>query len=399
MELSAKKMNIKYAFVQAGYWMGFCVAFSFAAVVLQARGYSNTELGGIIAASNIAGLLLSPAIASRLDSSRRFTVFHALWLLQLSQLALLVIFTLLHGRGAAVSAVFGLYLALELCINPVNTQLYNLIELNGLRINYGAARGIGSLSYAAISALLGIIVGRFGASAIPAAGIVLILVRFAALLSVQLRFKAVSRGPAAADSVSASRSVFAFLRGETKFCGLLFGIAMLFFAHNLVGNFMINVVRNVGGDETGMGWLNAFMAAAEIPMMFFYSRLTRRFKCSATVRFASVMFIAKAAAWALAPNMGGLYAACLLQTFSFAIIIPASVHYVNLYIAPQDRAKGQSLIAGMTSLGSIFASLFGGILYDTTTVRTTLLIGTAAAAIGAVLCLSCTELGREASDI
>ena len=149
---------------------------------------------------------------------------------------------------------------------------------------------------------------------------------------------------------------------------------------------MINVVRSVGGNETSMGWLNAFMASTEIPIMFLYDRLTRRVKCPATLRFAGIMFAVKAAAFVLAPNMLGLYGACALQSLSFALLIPASVRYVNLYIAPADCAKGQALIAGMTSLGSIFASFVGGMLYDVTSVRITLLVGFAAAAAGAVLC-------------
>ena len=90
------------------------------------------------------------------------------------------------------------------------------------------------------------------------------------------------------------------------------------------------------------------------------------------------MFAVKAAAFVLAPNMLGLYGACALQSLSFALLIPASVRYVNLYIAPADCAKGQALIAGMTSLGSIFASFVGGMLYDMTSVKITPLVGFAA---------------------
>lgn len=167
MKTSSRELNIKYAFVQAGYWMGFCVAFSFGAVMLQARGCSNAELGGIMAAGNICGFILSPMLAERLDSSKRLTVYHALWAMQLFELALLAAFALIPGHGAAVAVIYTLYIAMEVCINPVNTQLYNLMELRGIHINYGLARGIGSLAFAAISAVLGILAGSFGASAIP----------------------------------------------------------------------------------------------------------------------------------------------------------------------------------------------------------------------------------------
>ena len=183
METSSRELNIKYAFVQAGYWMGFCVAFSFGAVMLQARGCSNAELGGIMAAGNICGFILSPMLAERLDSSKRLTVYHALWALQLFELVLLAAFALIPGHGTAVAVIYTLYIAIEVCINPVNTQLYNLMELRGIHINYGLARGVGSLAFAAISAVLGILAGSLGAASLPVAGLVLCLFRCAALLN------------------------------------------------------------------------------------------------------------------------------------------------------------------------------------------------------------------------
>lgn len=263
------------------------------------------------------------------------------------------------------------------------------MELRGIHINYGLARGAGSLAFAAISAVLGILAGSLGAASLPVAGLVLCLFRCAALLAIQLRLRRGGNSDALPENGAKSedsRSLIAFLRYNPRFCGLLLGVALLFFGHNTVTNFMINVVRSVGGNETSMGLLNAFMAATEIPIMFLYDRLTRRVKCPTTVRFAGIMFAVKAAAFVLAPNMLGLYGACTLQSLSFALLIPASVRYVNLYIAPADCAKGQALIAGMTSLGSIFASFVGGMLYDMTSVKITLLVGFAAAAAGAVLC-------------
>lgn len=232
METSSRELNIKYAFVQAGYWMGFCVAFSFGAVMLQARGCSNAELGGIMAAGNICGFILSPMLAERLDSSKRLTVYHALWALQLFELVLLAAFALIPGHGTAVAVIYTLYIAIEVCINPVNTQLYNLMELRGIHINYGLARGVGSLAFAAISAVLGILAGSLGAASLPVAGLVLCLFRCAALLAIQLRLRRGGNSDALPENGAKSedsRSLIAFLRYNPRFCGLLLGVALLFF--------------------------------------------------------------------------------------------------------------------------------------------------------------------------
>ena len=167
---------------------------------------------------------------------------------------------------------------------------------------------------------------------------------------------------------------------------MLAGVALLFFTHNLVNNYLINVVRNVHGDTSDMGLISGFTAVMEIPMMFLYDRLLRRFSCASTVRFASSMFVLKALAIALAPSMGGLYAANVLQLVSFAMITPAMVQYVILNIDPKDSAKGQALAFGMVTLGNILSSAIGGPLYDALPVRSVLLVGTAAALAGAAFC-------------
>ena len=48
MRKKSTSLNIEYALVQAFFWMGYCVCSAYAAVFLQGRGYSNSELGLII---------------------------------------------------------------------------------------------------------------------------------------------------------------------------------------------------------------------------------------------------------------------------------------------------------------------------------------------------------------
>ncbi len=42
-----------YSAVQGSYWMSFCAAVAYAAVYLQGLGYTNAQLGMIVAAGNL----------------------------------------------------------------------------------------------------------------------------------------------------------------------------------------------------------------------------------------------------------------------------------------------------------------------------------------------------------
>ena len=104
-----------------------------------------------------------------------------------------------------------------------------------------------------------------------------------------------------------------------------------------------------------------------------------------------MFFALKALAIALAGSMTGLYAAHLLQIFSFALFTPTMVRYVNLHISGADSAKGQSLAYSMSTLGSVFASFLGGLLFDSISIPAVLFIGAAVSVLGALLCQFCIE--------
>ena len=379
--------NLEYALIQGLYWGSFCGIVSFASVYLQARGYSNTGLGQILAAGYILGFLIPQQLAALVDRSEKVTVYRCQWLLLILQVVLVLLLRQLPGRSLAVSLLTTLLIGVEITLNPMNTEISVDLGLRIGHINYGAARGTGSLAFAPVSVLIGHLLEMIGPQILPAVFLTGIGLQAAALLLLCLSMRKVEGD---ADlrrrNKSASSSFPQFYRENRRFFGVLAGVALLFFTHNLVNNYLINVVRNVRGDTSDMGLISGFTAVMEIPMMFLYDRLLRRFSCSSTVRFASSMFVLKALAIALAPSMGGLYAANVLQLVSFAMITPAMVEYVILNIDPKDSAKGQALAFGMVTLGNILSSAIGGPLYDALPVRTVLLIGAGASLAGALLC-------------
>lgn len=396
MGKSIHNKNAGYAALQGFFWVGIGVAMSFGAVILQDRGYSNSQLGLVMALGNVGGFFLSPMLASKVDSSERISVFHMLLgLLSLQALSITsIIFT--PGKGLLVSAMYGLYLAAMICVNPMLTQLCFELSRSGKEINYGAARGFGSIFFAGAVIIMGILVQRIGSYTLLYLGLAVIILQAVTIISLKTHSDlkpecSSEQRVLKSNSMPLSR----FIANNPRFCVLLLGTAVLYFSHNLANNYLINVVRNAGGDAEGLGNLNAFMAALEFPVMLFYDRLTAKFRCSSTLRLSAVFFAVKAFAIALAPDMPGLYAAHLLQTLSFALITPAIVRYVNISVSRADSTKGQSLAFAMSTLGSIFSSLLGGIMYDDLGVKTTLLFGAAACTVGALICQLGIPKGKE----
>ena len=173
-------------------------------------------------------------------------------------------------RSLVSAALYAFYLAVTMAVNALNLKFCVDAEQRGMALDYGKARAAGSLAFVLISALLGLLVKRWSYFALIWAGFAVLLLQAAANA---LTGEALKRQPLPKqrESQQSSMSLPAFLKAEPRFAGFLLGSILLYFAHNTITNYMINIVRNVGGDEETMGYLNAFMAVVEIPVMLLFS--------------------------------------------------------------------------------------------------------------------------------
>ena len=385
--MSTKRITAYYSLNQASFWMIFCLTSSFAAVYLGALGYSNTELGSLLALGSVLGFLLGTGLSSFVDTSPRFNAADVLWPMLAFQTVFFLLLLFFPVRGAVTSICYPLLLAFTLAVNTLNLKLCADFEHYECPVNYGIARSMGSAAYMAVSMLLGVWVTKFGVRILPTVGLAVTALQCVAnaLLArsvVRLRKKMLSSHPAA---LPPGRSLSDFLRQSPRFCLLLAGTALLFFSHNTTSTFLINFVERAGGGTETLGYLAAFIAAVEIPTMLLFSRVFRRRSCAGVLRFSFILFVIKAAAFAAAPSIPLLFAAAAIQIPSYALYVPGIVVYVTLIVPYEDAAKGQGLAFSMTTIGGVLASLISGRLFDTLSVPATAWITAAVCAVGAIL--------------
>ena len=168
---------------------------------------------------------------------------------------------------------------------------------------------------------------------------------------------------------------------------MLFGTIIIFIAHNMDGNFLINEIRALGGDTAIMGYVAAFTAITEVPIMMFSSKLPKKWDTVHYIRLSFVFFVLKILAYALAPTIPLFFAARVLQAPSYALYTVLIVGYADRQVARKDSAKAQSLAFSMTTIGSVLASLIGGQMFDTAGVKPTMLTAVAICAVGTVIAL------------
>ena len=349
MKKKISAVTFHYMIITGGFWMAFCVVTAYAAVFLHGAGYDDQEVGIILALGNVGGAVLSPVLGAWIDRNRKIRHAQLVYALLGLQVVLLIMLRLNPQKSLLCSACYVLYLAFMMPVNALNLDLCVRLERAKAPLNFGVARSMGSFSFVIISTLLGILTERFG-----------------------------------------YRMLAAFVRENKAFCLMLFGTILIYIAHNTDGNFLINLVENVGGGPAIMGYLAAFTAIVEVPVMMFSDRLPKKWSRVQYIRLAFVFFVLKTLAYALAPNIPLLFASRMLQAPSYALYTVLIVGYADEVVARKDSAKAQSLAFSMTTIGSVLASLIGGSMFKTVGVRPTMLTATAFAAAGAVIAIWAT---------
>lgn len=385
MKLNTRKLMIQYCILQGSYWASFCVIYAFATVFLLSRGFESSMIGVIIAAGNILGVVLQPMVASIADRSEKISLHKLTAMLSVIMILLLVLLYFVPNGLLAVAVLFLLTDTFLQVIQPLINSVSVYYVNQGVSVDFGAARGIGSLSYAAASYILGIVVEKFGTRSILMAGILVALVLLVTVLSMPVLSSSAASRPKEKEPEQNDAGLLVFAGRYKNFMLTLAGITLLFTFHNMNNAYLIKVIENVGGTSADMGRMLSIAAVTELPVMFLFSRISKHFKSSTLLMVSSAFFAIRAAGFMLAGNVMTMYLAAMLQIGSFALYIPSSVYYVNETMLDQDKFKGQAVMTATNTLGGVFGSLFGGFLIDNAGVGAMNTVCFAMAAAGAVL--------------
>lgn len=371
------KLNAEYALMLGLFWAANGIAFNFAAVFLQYRGYTNYALGIILAAANIIGFLIQPVLAGYIDKRNKKPLILSIFIITLSGTVASVFSSVTDGSGILQSASYTLMLVVLCLVQPLSNSLSTYMCTWGYDIKFPRARATGSFCLAFALFSVGILCERISPVSVSVLyGVFIFVIALMCLLLMRQDKTMRAVPPHVFDNPEkAANSIGKFIKDNKRFCVYLVGLMFLMFSHAISGNFFIEFVKPLGGDSQDMGNIMCIMSLSELPVMLFFDRLTRRIRCSTLLIISAVMFALKAFAYWFASSVTMMYFASCLQSLSYALLIPASVRYVEMVIKKRDSVKGQSFTTGMFTFGCMLASYFGGLLLDSFGPKSTLFVG------------------------
>lgn len=359
---SKRRVTVCYCLMQIGFW-GMLGAFcGFQTAIVLDRGFTSGQAGIFIALSCLSGMVSQPLLGSWADRHPEVPLKRLFACCMIPALLLNFLFYFTRPGFLGTALIF-------LLLGVVETNAYPLIDSmamqyinTGMDVPYSLGRGLGAFAYAVICVAVGRQTARFGMqTALLTHGVMLALMllltaAFPVFPREALAPRAARKHPHSALYLLKTNRPFTLM-----LCGGFFGMAAIM----PIGNFLVTMIADLGGDSGDLGLALFLMAASELPAAFVFQRLYRRLGSERTVLVSLAFMIAKPLLVLLSGSLTMLLAVQPIQMLGYGIFTPANVYFTNENVEPEDRVQGQSLKMVLTNgLGSMAGNLVSGLMID-----------------------------------
>lgn len=360
---SLRRLDWHYIAMQMGFWAMFAAIVAYQTALLLERGFSNGEAGLMTAVRCLAGIVCQPLLGGFADRHPEVPLKRIVTLSMLLSLAAGIWYWLDPGLGlggtALVWAVLG---GLEVSSYPLMDAMAVQFINDGVPIRYSLGRGLGSLAYAVVCAVLGFQVGRFGVESTLLTHVLLAAVEIV-LVATYPPYRGTPRTGAA--EAPRPQSALALLRSNPSFTLMLAGVLLSITAVLPLSNFLVNVVTSRGGTDADLGLAMFLMGGFELPTAFLFPRLLRKLGSGRLLVLSAVFGTLKGVALLCTWNYAGVLLAQPLQMLGYGLFTPASVYFVNESVPPADRVRGQTvMMVASNGLGGMLGGLLAGWTLD-----------------------------------
>lgn len=390
MSLSAKRVERHYAAVQGTYWAANCSLRGLTAVFLSYHGLTDGQIGytsSLIYFCTITLSLLLSAWADRHPLSPLKRTISALFLLALAAAGVLYLLPL------PVLLMMVVY-ALDCCFHNCADSILNALMMqyvdNGIPARYGWPRGVGSITYAAMAWVLGILMERYTPNIILPVFLLLCGLSLVAILTMP------DPGPRKLREQGRKVSYVEMLRHNPTLVLLLCACVVSGMGQCAGSTFLIRVVERLGGTSEELGLAMFIQAGVELPAMFASGWLLKRFSARGLLTLSFCAGALKMLMLALVPSLPLLYGVMAFSVFCFGIFGFASVLFVNSIAGEQEKVRAQSLLSLCYTggAGGILGNLLAGALIGPLGVSTLLLVSAGLCACGSCVMLLCLRQYR-----
>lgn len=351
----------QFSGVEFSYWFATACT-SFLTSYLQSQGMTTTQVGIISAANSAVGVLAGPfwgMLSDKIRSVRRS----------------LMVCTVAGGLAWVCIPLVGTWviggMSFAMLYIPVSCFFRTPISMlkdswvvgsaNTYRLNYGAIRLWGSISYSIMAMGLSVITPFIGMEwTFYLYGITLMpLVVLCRLIRDEESEPAAKRAHYKLRDMHFGR----LFKNYYFVTFVIFNILMNVPA-GTVSNFLPYRMAEIGVDANQIGTIFGYKALLEIPMLYLMIRFRRRFSLPQMQFAAAALFVGMCAGYACSMNFATLMLVSTVYGLAGGIDIGTATNYIYILAPKELKATAQTVYGAVSSLASIGGNLAAGVLME-----------------------------------
>lgn len=379
-------VTLRYSLLQVVVWGSCAVILPYAPSLFRAFDFSDAGYSLMFGIACVAAVAVQMWFAELVTRLRRLT--HQRMLMILGAAMFLLCAAMLIFRDERYVAVLSLS-ALAILVQTLQALVNSLgvAGMNsGMRINFGIARGIGSLGYALFAYLIGAAISRTDVFAVPKA---YALVSLSLIVLAATFPKTTVMQPA--DKKTEAKGGSLALLCNRRFALLIAAATLLFTSNNMLVNYLYQIIIDRGGNEANQGTASAIAAIMELPIMFLFANLIKWRDSAFWLKLSGIFISLKALLCLLSGSVAGIYAAQLMQMLGYAVLSVGTVYYIRSIMPPEQVTRSQSMFAATQVMGSVLVFATGGFVLAKFSVQALIGISLACGVLGAALLFLCVK--------
>ncbi len=331
----------------------------FVTLFYNARGLDGTQIGLLATFGAITSMLTAPLWGRLGDRSPRPR--------RLIMIALIASAFLALGRGLQslfwFMAIFIVLDALMLSGSGSLSVVQALAVTEGGSAGFGSVRLWGSLGWAAVTPLAGVLIERLGLY-VPFAGYAALLLAAVVVLS-RVRIAVQPKTHAEGSKRPPIRTLLGSLSQNRKMVGVALAFTVLWIATNGRAQFETLYMNQLGARASLIGIANTVSALFEVPFMLLADRLIRR---SGSWRILHISLLVQAASFlpvVFLPSIPSFFFLRITASIALSLNVPAYFNYL-VENAPEGQGGTAVSLFDVTLRGGVglLAAPLAGFLFD-----------------------------------
>lgn len=391
---SRKRIVLCYVLLQASFWGMISSICAYQAAIVLDRGFTTGQAGFFCALCYLASLFTQPVIGSWADRHPSVPIKQLLIVMLLPAVALNLVFYFTRPGFALTALIIFLFGVLETNSYPLIDSMGMQYVNAGVKIPYSFARGMGSLTYAVLCVVTGLLTARFGMQAALLAHCaeqLLLIVCLLAFPSIPARLL-----PQPQAKSASGHSIWQILKKNRVFTLMLIACFFGMMGVMPISNFLVSLVNSHGGGSTALGVAQFLMAASELPSALVFGLLQKKMSSAKILLISIIFMVVKPLLILASGSLGMLLAVQPVQMLGYGLFFPASVYFANESVDPADRVQGQSIRTILAiSLSTLLGSLVSGYLIDLGGTTLMLWFSTGCAFIGVLIALGALAVQKK----